>query len=193
MSIIGAATPGQEMLSLRGLSFLVVDDNRYMRNLLRGILAAFGTKDVREAGDGADAFKELRHYCPDIIISDNYMSPLDGIEFTRMLRTSRDSPAPMVPVIMVTGYTDLHNVVAARDAGVHEFLAKPVSAHALYGRIHNVLTKPRPFVKVGSYFGPCRRRRHHANRDGRQERRVAQCDLVDPGPIGPFLVEGLHQ
>ncbi|MGC2854438.1 response regulator [Novispirillum sp. DQ9] len=185
MSLIGSTGVGQEMISLRGLSFLVVDDNRYMRNLLRGILAAFGTKDVREACDGADAFKELRHYGPDIIITDNYMSPLDGIEFTRMLRTGRDSPAPMVPIIMVTGYTDLHNVVAARDAGVHEFLAKPVSAHALYGRIHNVLTKPRPFVKSPAYFGPCRRRRSN-QRDPKNERRHEIPELVEPGPIGRF-------
>lgn len=188
MTIISANGLGQEMISLRGLSFLVVDDNRYMRNLLRGILAAFGTKDVREAGDGADAFKELRHFGPDIIITDNYMSPLDGIEFTRMLRTGRDSPAPMVPIIMVTGYTDLHNVVAARDAGVHEFLAKPVSAHALYGRIHNVLTKPRPFVKSPTYFGPCRRRRA-ASREPKNERRHLTPDLIEPGPIGAFAAD----
>lgn len=187
MTIIGTNASGQEMLNLRGLRFLVVDDNRYMRNLLRGILAAFGTKDVREACDGADAFKELRHYCPDIILTDNYMSPLDGIEFTRMLRTGRDSPAPLVPIIMVTGYTDLHNVVAARDAGVHEFLAKPVSAHALHARIHNVLTKPRPFVRTPTYFGPCRRRRT-VSRDAAHERRQAQAELLDPGPVGPVSV-----
>jgi CheY-like chemotaxis protein len=190
--MLGVNAPGQDMINLRGIRFLVVDDNRYMRNLLRGILSAFGTKDVREAGDGADAFKELRHYSPDIIISDNYMSPLDGIEFTRMLRTGRDSPAPKVPVIMVTGYTDLHNVIAARDAGVHEFLAKPVSAHALYGRIHNVLTKPRPFVKTPGYFGPCRRRRT-STAAMTHDRRTTPPDLLDPVPIGRFAGEDWQQ
>lgn len=172
------------MVNLQGIRFLVVDDNRYMRNLLRGILSAFGSKDVQEAGDGADAFKVLRSFSPDVVLTDNYMSPLDGIEFTRMLRTGRDSPLPLVPIIMITGYTDLHNVTAARDSGVHEFLAKPVSAHALYSRIHTVLTRPRPFVRAPAYFGPCRRRRSKGHPGGPgHDRRHTPATLIPCDPV----------
>ncbi|KJS43050.1 MAG: hypothetical protein VR70_03100 [Rhodospirillaceae bacterium BRH_c57] len=167
------------MLNLQGVRFLLVDENRYMRNLLRGILAACGSKDVQEANDGADAFKILRTYQPSIILTDNRMSPLDGVEFTRMLRTSPDSPCPLTPVIMVAAGTELHNVIAARDAGVHEFLAKPVSAHSLYSRIHRVLTTQRAFVKAPGYFGPCRRR--HATRSSSiPERRLTPPEVHHP-------------
>lgn len=171
------------MVSLYGIRFLVIDDNRYMRNLLRGILGSFGAKDVQEAGDGADGFKVLRSFTPDVVLTDNLMSPLDGIEFTHMLRIGRDSPLPMVPIIMITGFTDMYHVTAARDAGINEFLAKPVSAHALYSRIHSVLTRPRPFVKAPGYFGPCRRRRAE-RRAGTldTERRRTPPTLIDCEP-----------
>ena len=59
---------------------------------------------------------------------------------------------------MLTGHTEKARVTAARDAGITEFLAKPISAKALYQRIVNVVANPRPFIKTKTYFGPDRRR-----------------------------------
>ena len=59
---------------------------------------------------------------------------------------------------MLTGHSEKKRVTAARDAGVTEFLAKPISAKALYQRIVNVVANPRPFIKTKTYFGPDRRR-----------------------------------
>jgi len=64
-----------------------------------------------------------------------------------------------VPIIMLTGHTEMHRVIEARDSGVHEFIAKPISAKGLYSRIKSIIDKPRQFVRVGLYFGPDRRRR----------------------------------
>ncbi|MBT7136337.1 MAG: response regulator, partial [Rhodospirillaceae bacterium] len=83
--------------NLERLNFLVVDDNSHMCALVKGILNALGVKNVVDAADGADAFKELRHYNADIIICDWNMEPLDGIDFTKMVRTASDSPNPFVP------------------------------------------------------------------------------------------------
>jgi response regulator RpfG family c-di-GMP phosphodiesterase len=96
---------------------------------------------------------------------------LTGIEFTRLLRTSADSPDKFIPVIMTTGYSDRSTVIAARDAGVTEFLAKPITAKALYGRVLEVINNPRPFIRSKTYFGPDRRRRDEPF-DG-PERRIA--------------------
>lgn len=145
--------------NLERLNFLCVDDNKHMRALVKTILHALGSKSVHEAADGADAFKELRHFPADIIICDWNMSPLDGLDFVRLVRTGKDSPNPFVPIIMLTGHTEMHRVIEARDAGVHEFLAKPISAKGLYSRIRSIIEKPRPFVRAGMYFGPDRRRR----------------------------------
>jgi len=63
-----------------------------------------------------------------------------------------------VPIIMLTGHSEKRRVIEARDTGVTEFLAKPISAKALYQRVLNVVANPRPFIKTKTYFGPCRRR-----------------------------------
>lgn len=60
---------------------------------------------------------------------------------------------------MLTGHTEMHRVIEARDAGVHEFLAKPISAKGLYSRVKSIIERPRPFIRAGLYFGPDRRRR----------------------------------
>ena len=86
------------------------------------------------------------------------MEPLDGIDFTRMVRTAPDSPNPFVPIIMLTSQGAFERVQQARDTGVTEFLIKPVTANALYSRIVNVIQNPRQYVRVSEYFGPDRRR-----------------------------------
>ena len=145
--------------NLERLNFLVVDDNRHMRLIVKSILYSFGVRSVVEAEDGADAFRELRTYSADIVICDWKMEPLDGIDFTRMVRTASDSPNPFVPIVMLTGNTEQRRVVEARDAGVTEFLAKPISAKSLYSRIAGIIEHPRPFIRAKHYFGPDRRRK----------------------------------
>jgi FixJ family two-component response regulator len=87
------------------------------------------------------------------------MQPLDGIDFVRLLRNSPDSPNQLAPVIMVTGHSTFARVNEARDAGVSEFLAKPLTARAVIERLHQAIEHPRPFVRSDDYFGPDRRRR----------------------------------
>ncbi|MBF0391848.1 MAG: response regulator [Alphaproteobacteria bacterium] len=170
--------------SLERLNFLVVDDNKHMRALVKTILHALGSKSVVEAADGADAFKELRHFPADIIICDWNMSPLDGLDFVRLVRTGKDSPNPFAAIIMLTGHTEMHRVVEARDAGVHEFLAKPISAKALYSRIRAIIERPRPFIRTATYFGPDRRRRQIEYK-GRERRKAAkQEQVVDQSSVG---------
>lgn len=152
------------------LNFLVVDDNPHMCVLIKTILHAFGVRNVVQASDGAEAFKTLKHFPADIIISDWVMQPLDGLEFVRLVRTGKDSPNPYLPVIMLTGHTEMHRVVEARGAGVTEFLAKPVSPKKLYARIRSIIEHQRNFIKTKTYFGPDRRRRKLASYEGTEQR-----------------------
>ena len=145
------------------LKALVVEDNQHMRMLLRSLLNALGISNVVEATNGEDAFALLRDSQPDLILSDLSMKPMDGIEFVRQVRMSRDSPNPYIPIIMVTGHTERHRVEAARDVGVTEVLAKPITAGSLFQRIGEIIDRPRAFVKAADYFGPDRRR--HASPD----------------------------
>jgi len=148
------------------LKILLVDDNAHMRMLLSEILRAIGVKDVLEATDGAQALQTLRLHPVDIVMTDLAMEPLDGIDFLQLLRNSADSPDQMCPVIMITGYTTQKRVAEARDAGVNEFLAKPVTARGVIDRITRIVEHPRPYIRTDSYFGPDRRRRADPNHHG---------------------------
>ena len=171
-------------LNIERINFLVVDDNRHMRSLVKTILHALGSKNISEAEDGADAFREMRTFPADIIICDWNMEPLDGLDFVRLIRTGGDSPNPFVPVIMLTGHTEMNRVAEARDAGVNEFLAKPISAKALYSRIREVIQKPRPFVRTRMFFGPDRRRRQDPNYKGTERRKDLQAQTDVGGGEG---------
>ncbi len=152
------------------LKILLVDDNHHMRILLSEILRAIGVSHIYEAGDGAEALQLLRREQIDIVMTDLEMSPLDGIDFVRLLRNSPDSPNPMIPVIMITGHSTMRRVGEARDVGVNEFLAKPITARGVIHRITLIVEHPRPFVRTGDYFGPDRRRRSDPNYTGPKRR-----------------------
>ncbi len=161
------------------LNVLVLDDNRNMRTLVQSILFALGVRNIHEAHDVKQAFRDLQYFHADIVITDWHMEPLNGLDFVRMVRTSEDSPNPYVPIIMLTGHTELHRVCEARDSGVNEFLAKPISAKSLYSRLTSIIECPRPFIRTKTYFGPCRRRRNVGAPRGMKERRADE--LEKPG------------
>ncbi|MEO5337028.1 MAG: response regulator [Magnetospirillum sp. WYHS-4] len=166
---------------LEKLRFLIIDDDPHMRDLVANILRSIGVNLISEAADGADALVVMRATPPDIVICDWMMAPVDGIEFVRILRTAPDSPNAFVPVIMLSGFTELHRVMEARDAGVTEFLAKPVSATTLYGRICSVIEKPRQFVQAARYRGPDRRRRRDPFQAGVARRQEDQTVAEESG------------
>ncbi|HET7084805.1 MAG TPA: response regulator [Rhizomicrobium sp.] len=152
------------------LKVLVVDDNVHMRKLVTTILQAFGVVQILEAENGERAWSLLRESNPDVIILDWVMEGMSGVELIRMIRTNPQAPNPFVPVIMLTGHTSLEHVRQARDAGVNEFIAKPVSVKTMMSRLVSVIEHPRPYVRTASFFGPCRRRRN-ANEYHGPERR----------------------
>jgi CheY-like chemotaxis protein len=152
------------------VKILIVDDNPHMRKLLGEILRALGARNVLEAADGAEGLDIARLQPIDIIMTDLSMEPLDGIDFVRLLRNAPDSTKPMTPVIMITGHSTMARVAEARDVGVTEFLAKPITARGVLQRLTQVIENPRPFIRSGDYFGPDRRRRNDPEYDGERRR-----------------------
>ncbi len=160
---------------LRKIDVLVVDDNAHMRSLVRQVLVAIGVGSVREASDGMAAFSMLKERRADVIVTDWMMEPLNGVEFVKLLRTAPDSPDQEVAVIMLTGHTERSRIVQARDVGVDEILAKPFSPRALYDRLYEVITNPRPFIKKPGYAGPEKRNQVRTEQElSRRRRRIAQ-------------------
>jgi CheY-like chemotaxis protein len=166
---------------LQCLDILVLDDSRSMRELLRTVLRGLWIPSPREAADVATAFAELRRKAPDIIVADWEMPPPDGIHFVRSLRGLPDDTLRRIPVLMVTAHTERWRINAARDAGVNEFLAKPVTLGGLADRILAMLEQPRDFVAASGFRGPCRRRQHVPFAG--QERRVATTTAPNLAPL----------
>ncbi len=154
------------------LNVLVLDDNRNMRTLIQSVLFALGIRNFHEAHDVKQAYCDLQHFHADIVITDWHMEPLNGLDFVRMVRSGEDSPNPYVPIIMLTGHTELHRVCEARDAGVNVVLAKAVSVQTLCSRLVSLIEYPRPFIPTKTYFGPCRRLRDLGPPPGMKERRA---------------------
>ncbi len=150
------------------LTVMVVEDNRFMRDLLCSTLSAFGIENVIAEDDGASAIRRLKLSrsnpkaaglgAVDVILSDYVMPVVDGILLLRWLRTGTGVPDRFVPFIMVSGAADRDVVEQARGAGVTEFVAKPYSARSLADRLLMVINHPRQFVLSPGYFGPDRRR-----------------------------------
>jgi CheY-like chemotaxis protein len=165
-------------IDFKHLRFVVIDDNAHMRRIVRTILHSFGAREVIEAEDGAAGLDAITQYNPDIVITDWVMPIFDGIELTQMIRQPGGNANPYVPIIMLTGHTEKTRVVAARDAGVTEFLAKPISAKALYRRLLSIISNPRPFIKTNTYFGPDRRRGVNAKYAGPERRKSGKTDKI---------------
>ena len=143
------------------LRILTVDDNDFMRHILRELLLALGfvPDSIRSAVDGNQALELLDSFPADLVICDLNMRPMNGKHFTRHIRTKSDSPDPYLPIIICTGHAELNHIADARDAGANEILRKPVSATLIYERLRVIVESPRPFVKSSAYTGPDRRRR----------------------------------
>jgi two-component system chemotaxis response regulator CheY len=169
-----------------------VDDNVHMLNIVKTILRGFGAVHVFEAKSPEEAIYRLRNDLIDIVVLDYLMGDQDGIAFLTKLRHETDSPSPFVPVIMLTAHSERARVEAARDAGVTEFCAKPVTAAEMIRKVAAVIDRPRHFVRSETYFGPDRRRRADPRYRGPERRRHklagapdAQEDAADDGAATP--------
>jgi DNA-binding response OmpR family regulator len=143
---------------IEALKVLVVDDDHYMRKVVRTMLNAIGVKTVFEAPDGASGLEALRVNNPDLVIVDWEMPMIDGAQFVRMVRSPGEFPVPDIPIIMLSGHGDRWRVVEAARIGAHEYLLKPVSIQALHDRIVAIISQPRPTVRLDGYYGPLPRR-----------------------------------
>lgn len=140
------------------LTILIVDDSRHTRSLIRGALQAYHLRRTLEAADAVEGLQLMRGQKIDVVLVDQEMPLITGVEFCLMVRRGGGGDFNVeTPIIMITGHNDLPTVMEARNAGINEFLAKPVAADTLYGRIRSVILNPKPFVRSPGYVGPDRR------------------------------------
>jgi CheY-like chemotaxis protein len=145
-------------LDLRDLNVMVVDDNPNMRTIVGGVLAAAEVGGLYYASNGQEAMRVLSETKIDAAYIDFEMPVMNGLELIREIRRLNGEERFM-PIIMLTGYADMQRVNAALNAGMTEFLRKPVTAKDILLRLQAAILNARPFVTAGQYFGPDRRRR----------------------------------
>ena len=143
------------------LSVLVVDDDPDICALINDLLRALGFGRCLTAvhGEVAMAILADSEAAPiDLVITEIAMEPGDGGDLLQWIRRSLKSPNRFMPVVLMTGQTEMEAMLRMRDLGVTEVLAKPLSLDRLCSVIDGLIASPRRFVESGRYFGPDRRR-----------------------------------
>lgn len=115
---------------------LVVDDYKTMIRIIRNLLKQLGFEDVDDAADGTEALEKMRDRKYGLVISDWNMEPMTGYELLKQVRA--DSGLAKTPFIMVTAESKTENVIAAKKAGVNNYIVKPFNAQTLKGKIEAV-------------------------------------------------------
>ena len=119
------------------MNVLIVDDNKTMLRIIRNLLKQIEFENVQEASDGREAQEKLQAGNFGLVISDWNMEPMTGLELLQHVRSNPKLKA--TPFIMITAESKPANVIAAKEAGVSNYIIKPFNAETLRGKIHKVL------------------------------------------------------
>jgi two-component system chemotaxis response regulator CheY len=116
---------------------LIVDDYKTMLRIIRNLLKQLDIENVEEATDGQEALNKLRAGNYGLVISDWNMAPMTGLELLKEVRA--DAKLKNTPFIMITAESKTENVVAAKQAGVSNYIVKPFNAETLRDKIEKVM------------------------------------------------------
>ena len=125
------------MTALKDLRVHIVDDYTTMLRILRNLLRQLDIMDVEESTNGGDAFTKMLRNPPGLIISDWNMEPMTGLDLLKKVRA--DATLKRIPFIMVTAESKTENVIAAKQAGVSNYIVKPFNAETLQAKITSVM------------------------------------------------------
>jgi CheY-like chemotaxis protein len=144
---------------LRRLRVLVTDPNTFMRGVIAESLRLLNVNEIAFSANAAETISLSRTVRSDLLIVDWDAGKMSGLDFTRLIRHGQTPFSREIPIILLAGQVQHDQIVAAREAGVTEFLLKPVSAQSLHGRIEEIIERPRKFIECMNFVGPCRRRK----------------------------------
>ena len=121
----------------KNMNILIVDDYKTMLRIIRNLLKQLGFDNVDEATDGSEALQKLRDKSYGLVISDWNMEPMTGLQLLREVR--KDTKLKDTPFIMITAESKTDNVVAAKEAGVNNYIVKPFNAATLKTKLVTVI------------------------------------------------------
>lgn len=162
---------------LKRLRIMVVDPNAYMRGVVADSLRRLQVTNISATASAMEAFNAGRLFKPEIVFVDWDAGKMSGLEFTREIRRNTTGISREIPIVLMAGIIDHDQLMAARQAGINEFLLKPISAQGVLSRVEEVVLRPRRFIDSRNYVGPCRRRKEDTTYIGPWRR------LTDDPPV----------
>lgn len=144
---------------LNNIRVLIVDDNQPIRLLLRGLLLDLGIGMVDVASNTQQGWDLFCQYKQDLLLVDWPAVNTTSLDFVQRVRRDPYTPDALVPILLMTGFSNEERVYKARDAGITEFLMKPFTIQNLVRYLTHIVENPRAFVATPVFSGPDRRRR----------------------------------
>ena len=169
----------QPRLNLKGVNALVLDSDTFTRGLVTRMLRGFGVDSVSACETGEEGLAYFQANTVDLCIAEAILPDMKSTDFIGRIR-KQEKAVRFTPVIVLTGYTQMRMVAAARDGGANSVVKKPVSPQALFDRINWVAKVARPFIETTTYIGPDRRFRNETPPDGQYKRDTDEKVEVDP-------------
>lgn len=178
---------------------LVVEDNHFAMQLVTSILRNLGVGRVLPA----DSVKEAKELLSlprgllqqsgtagiDLIVADWFLEKETSEELLTWTRTHESDTVRYVPFIVMSGYAEVDLVYKARDLGIDEFLAKPMSVSSVCAKLLAVIDQRRPFILTNNFFGPDRRRKSKSTTPDRREASAEEAKPADLIQAEPVLAE----
>jgi two-component system chemotaxis response regulator CheY len=132
----------REMAADASMPILIVDDYHTMVRIIRNLLRQLGFENIDDAADGTSALEKMRQKSYGLVISDWNMEPMTGYDLLKQVRA--DPALKQTPFIMVTAESKTENVIAAKKAGVDNYIVKPFNAQTLQHKIQSVFPDAPP-------------------------------------------------
>ena len=172
---------------------LLVDDHTHIRAIFTSILNGLGMFRLSTADRSDRALSTLEAEPIDLVITDFNMPGLSGIGLAQRIRQEIRSKNPRfnpsIPIIMITSFGTKKCLMAARDAGVDEFLAKPFTTLAVAERIDSAINMQRSFIVSDNYIGPCRRRKVDPILSGLKRREADRIAILNEFAVERNLIQ----
>jgi len=164
--------------NFKNKKILIADDDAYITNIMKSILEVFMVGSVVVCRSNDSALNLLKKSRFDCVFVDNMMREENGLDLARQIRSSIADNIQETPIILYSAHTGLNTVIKARDVGVTEILAKPVSPEQIMQKMFSALFKPREFIVSEQFLGPDRRRRIRQS-STKEDRRTSEEYLAE--------------
>ena len=157
------------MSELRDIRAIIIDEKGHAISLLRNLLIRLGVKRIAALHSTEDALRLMREETFDVVFCDEFSAPLNPVTFVKAVRRDLTTRDVTVPIVLVSSGASRKQIELARDAGLNDVIAKPVSTDTIERKLRSMVLAPQAFVTAKTFLGPDRRRAEERRSDKRPD------------------------